>query len=256
MRYLSLIILASSLASGCAIWPDRKEFLQREVPVYPEQSFKELEALRQAASRAKESAVETLMAARAEEASASVVAPAEDVVILADAVSTSVGPPLTQPVPTTPAELIAAKVLKETALHNRDLDKLRAKLAPLEGKDVEGTGRIQVGYFTMLGGIAIVALLAWSFLRAIVAVAAQANPGVALGASAAGSVLKIGGSVLSRGFKQVLIGGEKFKQALEEKLEPAVAEQVKALFRETHQRAQDEEVQVAVKAATGAMKDK
>jgi hypothetical protein len=241
--------------TGCSILlPGKKEFFQKEVPTFPEQSFKELEALRQAASKAKEAAAETLLAAQTEGVPNSVVGPAKDAVILTDAVSAGVGPPLKQT--SQPAEVVAKAALKATAEHNREVDRLRARLKPIEGKDVEGTGRIQIGYFSLIGGLLLVGFLAFVVLRAIVSVAAAANPSVAVGAGAASGLLKIGGRVVSKGFAQIMKGGERFKTAVEDNLEPAIAERVKELFREAQDREQDEEVRTAIKAATGAMKTK
>lgn len=256
MFSVSSPIVLALLLSGCALWPSKKEFFQKEVPVYPEQSYKDLEATRQAAHRAKETAVETLTVAIAEGASPFVLAPAEEVAVLADAVSTSVGPPLKPARDSETAEDLAAAVLRSKAVHNRALGQLRDRLQPLAGKDVEGTGRIQVGYFTLLFIVGGIGLLAFLVLRAIVTVAAQANPGVALGASAAGAALKLGGRVVSNGFAQVLRGGEAFKKALEKEIEdPELVRKVRELFRQSQEAAQDEEVKVAVKAATGVMKN-
>jgi len=241
--------------SGCSILlPGKKEFFQKEVPVYPAQSFKELEALRQAAFVAKESAAETLLAARSEGASLAVVGPARDAAVLTDAVSAGVGPSL-KPA-TGGADTLAGAALRATAEHNRDLDKLRDELRPLEGKDVEGTGRIQVGYVAMLSGVLLVGFFAFIVLKAIVSVAAAANPAVAVGSGAVSGILKVGGKVVTKGFAQMLKGGERFKTAIEEQLEPEVAKVVKSIFRRSHEGEQDEDVQVAIKAATSAMKSK
>lgn len=252
------VALATQLVvvlSGCSVLlPGKKEFFQKEVPVYPAQSFKELEALRQAASVAKESAAETLIAAEAEGASPEVIGPARDAAVLTDAVSAGVGPSL-KPAKGEAKDLAGA-VLRATAEHNRDLDKLKDRLRPLEGKDVEGTGLIQVGYFALLGGVLLIGFFAYIVLRAIVSVAAISNPAVAVGSGVAGGVLKIGGRVVTKGFAQMMKGGEEFKNAIEAQLEPQVAELVKTVFRKSHESVQDEEVQTAIKAATAAMKSK
>jgi hypothetical protein len=253
MRYLVLVILASSLMSGCALWPTKKEFFQKEVPVYPQQSFKDLEALRQAASRAKETAAETFTAAIAEGSSPEVTEPAKETTTLVDAVSASVGPPLREPRDSVTSEKLAEALLRQEARYHRELDLLRERLIPLSGKDIEGTGRVQVGYFTLLIGAAMVGFLVIVVLRTIVSVVAQANPGVAVGSAVAGSVVKMGGRLVSNGFRQLMIGGEKFKREVKNTFEPEIAEQIKRLFQIAHAEAQDEEVKVAVKAATGAM---
>lgn len=233
------------LTTGCTLLsPGKKEFFQKEVPVFPQYSAKHDEKLRQAASRSAELSKTTWQAALVEGSSDAVVRPAADAAVLSGSVADSLGPPLAQPSKIITAEELAEALRREDAKYRAELQKFEKRLLPLAGKDVEGTGLFQVNYFVWIGAIAVLGFIAFSVLKVVLTLASASNPVFGVGAGALNATGKMAGKAVS----ELVKGGQFFKQLVSDRLEPAIAEKVTEIFREAHERKQSDDVQTFVKA--------
>lgn len=245
-----VVLLLLALLPGCGtLIPHQVEFFQKKVKPLPTATAQDKEVQRQAAASAAESAQATLDAALSYHAPAAVAAPAADTVVLTRAVSTSLGPPL-QPWQGE-VDALAAKLNGSVARLNKRLDDYKAVAQSEAGKKIEGTGLIRIPYFVWLGivGAGVMVLfvlgsLAWGALK----VYGMTNPVVGLGTN----TLSMGASTVAKAFSQVVAGGEAFKTAIEAKFGAGsdTAKQVLDLFASEHQKAQDSDVQGAVKTLT------
>lgn len=219
--------------------PQRVEFFQKKVKAVPEASAYSKETERQAAARAAEKAEKAYVAASLEGASTNVTQPAKEAADLTDAVSDSLGPPKAPWTGTSPA--LVSQVRRNQAKLNERLEDYREKVEPLEGKKIEGTGLFSVGYFTMLGGILLVAILGWTALK----VFGTMYPVVGLGVNTAG---RVASGVLHTGFRQMVAGGEVFKKWVgEHKQDTLTKDEIIELFVSAQKEKQSEDVQNVVK---------
>lgn len=248
-KILPLILAASFFVSGCtSLIPKRVELFQDKVQTVPEQRASEKETQRQAAKLASLKAAETLGAALAENASPNIIQPAADTAALTVAVSESVGPPL-EPTKLT-ADAMAVKLETSIAKLNSRMDEFKADNNENAGKKIEGTGWLQIPYFVWLGGFLVMAFIGfivltilWGALKAF----ALVNPPAAIGVN----VAQLAAKTASKGFAQVLKGGEDFKESVVEKFgDGQISQQVLELFRAKQEKAQDEDVKTIVQHLT------
>lgn len=239
---LLTLLVASVFLAGCGtLLPKKVELFQDKVKKYPEitQAQKELE--REAAQRAKEKAAETLNAALAENASPFVVAPAKETAVLTDVVSTAVGAPASRPSIDTVA--LADQVRKALSKQTRRVDNFVEDSNENVGKKIEGTGLVQVPYLVWLGGFLVVVFVGWHLAKLALTAASAGNPGALLGVGA----MNVAGSTVSRGFTQLVQGGEKFVNWVETKVEdPVLKQKILDAFTTAHKKAQDADVKSVV----------
>lgn len=248
--------VAMYFLSGCSVLNPSVEFGQKKVPNFPEKSEKAREALRDAvweSLRLVNLGVGMAVAAgRPEEE----VRPLSDASLLVGSVSRSVGSPRSVPDPDkTDPQKLAERLIEYDADFDAALKKFEKKLEPLAGKDVEGTGWIQTNQWTVIFAAAI-GLFLFSFVYKVLnAVMNIANPAVGGVMGIGGGIAKFGAGKLQSAFVQVLKGGERFKDRVQKELagsqfDKVTAEAILRLFREEHERAQDEGVQEAIRSLT------
>jgi len=244
MKKILQAILVVFLATGCSsLFPKTVEFGQDKVEKFPSHPKQQLEAERQATALATEKAREAETIATIDNSTAS--QPAGEAADLSESVARSLGPP---------SDPWSGEVKKLTERLDRLTSKYNGLLANFQkdndenaGKKIEGTGFLQVPYFLWLGIVVGVVMILWIILKTVANVAAAANPGVAVGLRAA----QVGGRVLSRGFSQVLKGGEAFKDWLKKEVpDEALKTKILEAFKQHHTQAQDEDVQNLVKDLT------
>lgn len=247
----TLLLCIALLGGGCsALMPKQVEFFQDKVQKFPrpDDDFKETQ--RQAAElldRQLEAIEKNLLA---EGCSPDEVRPVSEAASLADALSTSLGPPL-KPfnellsakrwVGQRPLLVLSDQLKRETARYVDDVRDFADDNDKNAGKKIEGTGLIQIGYFSFLAIFLIFGLFAWLAIKVLGAL----NPPVAIGTNVASLPIKLASKALG----QVLTGGEKFKNEIEKKVS-WTSQEVLSLFREKQERAQDEEAQSLIKNLT------
>jgi len=244
------VLLASVIAgaSGCAaLMPKQVEFGQDKVEKFPtpDKGFREVQ--KQAAVMLADELDAIKENYLAEGSSPDEVRPVSEAASLADALSTSLGPPLK------PFKLLSLKTWerpllvlsdeldRETARYIDDVGDFADDNDKNAGKKIEGTGWIQIGYFSFLGLFLILGFFAYVALKVV----GTLNPPVGVGMQLAKVPVKLAGRVLS----QVLKGGEGFKEIIKQRATWSSDEVVK-LFREKQERAQDQESQELVKHLT------
>jgi hypothetical protein len=244
----ALAIFAALLLAGCgSLVPKKVEFFQDTVQRFPEQSEKLRELERQAIYRAVEKNTQTVLAAVSEGASTNVVKPAQEARVLTEAVAVSVGPPASPAPAHVSSEKLAAKLETQVAKFNDKVEDFKKASNENIGKKIEGTGLIQVSYFYWVGGIAVVLLLVFVAVKIALSVLALANPGAAIGLN----VVNAAQSVLSKGFAQVVKGGEEFKGWVDKEVQDAeIKKKILVAFQTSQVRAQDSDVQNVVAALT------
>ena len=252
MKKLVPLILLAMAFNGCSLIPHKVEFFQDKVKKVPELTSSQREVEKRAALAAKFKAAETLTAAIGESASTNVILPATDAAKLTDVVSEMVGPPARPSTAST--DKLVQEVRAALAKQDSKLESFKRENNENAGKKIEGTGLLQIPYFVYVGLIALVILVAWHLLHTVLTglqVAGVANPALGV-AGGVGSAL-MGGveSVFSKGFSQVVKGGEKFKSWVGAEVEdPALRKKILDAFASAHKEAQDETVQTAVKLVT------
>ncbi len=238
---LSLVGLVCLTGCGTLI-PKRVELFQDKVKKFPEVTQAAKETQRQAALRAKEKANETLVAAVAEKASPFVISPAAETVVLTDAVSLSVGPPVKKSTDST--EALVDELRKSIAVLAKKVDSFKEDSNENVGKKIEGTGFVQVPYFVWLGGAALLAFVGFHVLKLVLAAASAANPGAMVGVGA----MNVASSTASRGLVQVVNGGKRFVKWANDTVEdPVLRQNILDAFVDAHKKAQDEDIQTVVK---------
>lgn len=242
-----LLILALFFQPSCGLIPKKVELGQDKIVAVPEVKSKESERLKQGAQRASETADETLFAALRENSTTNVIDPATATAILTEAVSESIGPPLSKALSSS-AEL-AASVKADIARLERRLDEFRADNNKNIGKKIEGTGWLSVPYVVWLFGFVLlfflglaVAAVFWTVLK----VYAASNPPIAFGLK----TVSMGAKAASKLASEVIQGGENFQAALKDKFTPEIQQQIGELFVSSHQKAQSTENQGVVKSLT------
>ncbi len=241
-KYLALIPLALLLTGCGTLIPKSVEFFQKKVKAVPEVTAKAEETRRQAADYVSTKTEEAKIAAIAANSGTNIVTPITESHIVAEALSGSLGPP--EDPWKKEAQRLALLLKEQQANYNERLASYAARTEKLEGKKIEGTGLIRVPYFVYIGCIVLVVFLAWTALK----IYGSINPLVGIGTSTAG---RIGSSLLSRGFSEVVEAGEQFKNYVADSgLTDAVREQVLDLFQRAHKEHQSRDVQGLVKTIT------
>ncbi len=249
--FASFLLAVALSFTGCSsLIPKRVELGQDKVEKLPVAKASERETQRQAAQRAALKSEQTLQAAIQTDAEAVVVAPAAEAAVLTKSVSQSLGPP-TSPSTATSDEL-ALKLDKAVAKLNARIEEFREDNDKNAGHKIEGTGFLQIPYFVWLGGalvfgfvVLILVGIGWSFLKMY----ALSNPPVALGIKA----VQTGGALASKGFGQLIAGGEKFKGWVKTDFPELSAETKDKLieyFHAAHKEEADKPVQDVVDALT------
>lgn len=239
MRALALA-LALAL-SGCGtLIPKKVELFQREVKAVPVKTEAHVEVEKQAVKLAGEKAREAERIATADGSQAAI--PAAEAAVLSEAVSRSLGPP--ENPWSGPVASLATKVDTLAARLDQRLDDYRDRVRRDVGKDIEGTGLVQVPYLLWLGGAAFLALLVYLVLRTILQAVSVSNPPVALGLSMA----SLGSRFAGKALREVVAGGEEFKKWVKAEInDPAIQARVLEAFRVQQERKQSPEVQAILK---------
>lgn len=233
------------LLVSCSIFPGKKEFFQTKVPSFPAKEKLE-EKNKEAAAFVAEKITVAYDEGLKAQVTNSVMVPLKEAKTVAIPLSDSIGHP--EAPYNGPATNLVVQMDKLTARYEVALRKLEVKLDDLEGKKIEGTGAIQMGYFTYLALLLGVGAFLWFVLKIV----SVFNPPVALGMQAVG----VGGTLLRKGFTEVVHAGEKFKDMIKAKVEdPALQEHVLSLFRQAHMETQSTDVQHVIKTLTTNTED-
>ncbi len=238
MRHSFLIISLCSLLPGCALIPKPVEYFQDRVHPVPERTAASEESLRQAARLAATRAAETERAALTTQAELEVLAPARDTAVLTETVSDHLGPP------SGPwrgeVEALIARMDAQEARFQRELSTYRERVQENVGKPIEGTGSIQIGYFTHLLIVAALFAVAWMIVRII----AIFNAPVSVGLKTVDGSRRF----LGRALAEVVEAGQDFKTRLRKRLtdQPDLAESILDDFRDAHRASQSRDVQRTV----------
>jgi len=240
---LFVSLCAALSLTGCALIPKNVEFFQHKVKPVPGPAPQQVETQKQAAA---------FVAGKTAEAKDEIfresltnwglILPVEDAAAAAEALHVSLGPPAS-PWGGTSANL-AVKLDKQANALDKAIDKARDKEAPDAGKKIEGTGWIQMSYFTYVGCLLGLGALVYGAFK----IYGSINPVVGLGGNIAG---RIGSGLLQRGFTEVLEGGEKFKDMIaNSKLAEDVKNDVTGMFTTAHQTMQSRDTQTIVATLT------
>lgn len=243
MKRLLPLLFSLLLLSGCGLIPKNVEFFQRKVHEVPELTSTQKEYQKRAAYLAKQRAVDVVDNALTSGASTNVIVPARDVEKLTDAVSTSLGPPVT---PSTNADTAVENLTRAVAKLDRSIDAFKEKNDRDAGKKIEGTGFIQIPYFVYLGVVVLVIVVGWHLAKTALTVASVAQPAAGVGVG----VMNVAGSLAGKGFSQVVAGGKKFLDWVNSEasgLEPGLKDKLTKAFTDSHQAVQDHDVQTVVK---------
>ena len=245
---LSLSLMLSLLSlSGCSLIPKRVELFQSKVQRFPELTNSQKELQKEVAQRAKEKAAETLLAATAENTSTNVISPAHEAAVLTDAVAESVGAPAKRP--SESSQALADELRKSVAKLDRKIDAFQKENDKVAGKKIEDTGLIKVPYFMWAGGILVVIFVFWHLAKTALTVASAGNPGALVGVGA----MNVAGSVVSRGFQQLVHGGEGFLTWVKNEIpDSALQQKIMDAFITRHKVAQDSDIKQLVKHLTGS----
>ncbi len=245
MKLRILLRIAVTLAvvfclTGCNIIPKRVEYFQDRVQPVPERTPQADESLRQAARLAADRAAATERAALSTAAAPEVIQPASDTASLTSAVSAQVGPPAKAW--QGDANALIARMDAQEASYRRELETYRAEVRELAGKKIEGTGVIQVGYFTHLLILAAIMAVAWLILKIVAITNAPVSVGL--------KTIEGGSKFLGRAFSELVEAGQDFKTRLKQRLadNPDLLESILTDFKTAHQSSQSRDTQKAVVA--------
>ena len=239
-----LLVLTLNLTlAGCSLLPGRVEYGQREVKEVPNVAARpELqEAQKRAADFTADRIDEARVAAAKTDADASVQVPLAEASPVAMSLAYSLGAP-ERPWTRTGQDL-ADDLNRQQAKLDQSVNKYARKVQKDVGKDIEGTGIIQMGYFTQLflvAGLGVVLWIGWKIFGAFYAPAALAQNVVG----------RVSTKVLGKGFHQAIEGGEKFKQAVKDLNRALEPKEIKELFAQAQSTVQDRDVQDLIKSLT------
>lgn len=233
----------SVFLAGCSsLWPKSTEYFQKKVPEVPAVTAAEKETQKQAADYVARKTEETHTAAISTGADSTVIVPATEAAIVADALSESIGPP--ESPWKKEAERLAAKLSAQQADFDRRLEAYRKRVKDLVGHEVEGTGLFEVGYFTQWIILFAVIALVWAGLK----IYGLLNPIVGAGTRAVG---RVSADLVKSAFTQTIEGIEEFKKWLAKSdLDDRAKTTVKEWIRIHAERRQDHDVQQLVRALT------
>lgn len=233
------------LFQGCALIPKPVEFFQKKVKSFPDATTKHVEIQKEVAQRAKQAAEETFVQSIKENSSPTLRLQARDAAVLTDAVSGSLGPP--ESPSAKPAPELAVSLGSQVAKHDNKVQAFAEANEKLEGKKVEGTGALSIPYFIYVGGIVLALVVFWHLAKTALTVASLANPGAAVGVAG----MNVAGSLLSKGFHQLVSGGNAFKEWAKENFDPVVSAKITEAFDAAHKETQDQDVKTLVNKVNG-----
>lgn len=239
-NFAILTVFLCLFSTGCKLLPGRVEYFQKEVKAIPGVEAPAVQRQKQAADYLAAKTQQTKEAAIATDADSSVLVPATEAAVVAGGLSTSLGPPETPY--RGPATNLAARLEKDRAQIDNRIDKAREKQAPLVGKDIVGTGLINISWFTQAGLLVGLVLLAWVGVK----IYGFINPAVGAGV---GLVERVSSKLAAKAFSSTAQGIEHFKETLK----PGVTytgEQVKEFLRTALQKKQDQDVQQLARKLT------
>lgn len=241
--------LALALAlTGClgTFVPKKVEFFQDKVKEFPEQSAKLRELERQTIYQAHEKSTETVVAALKENATTNVITPARDTMKLTQAALVAAGPPQTIPDPANVVGL-ANSVQQGVGKYDLKVEKFAKGNDENIGKKIEGTGLVQVPYLLWTGGAVVVVIVLFALAKMALSAYSLVNPAASIGVGG----LNVAQSVVTKGFTQIVKGGEEFKDWVTKQVnDQGLQDKILEAFKATHQQAQDQDVQNAVKIIT------
>jgi hypothetical protein len=245
MKKIGIILLLNLLVaiSGCSLLPGRVEYGQREVKAVPQAHVRPalVEAQKQAAAFTSDRIDEARIAAAATGADVSVQVPLAEASPVAMSLSYALGAP--ERPWTKTGEDLSLRLNAQTARLDQDVSKYAQKVQKDVGKEIEGTGIVQMGFFTQWAIVLGLLALAWIALK----IFGVFNPVAALAGNVVG---RVSSKVVHAGFHQVVEGGEKFKQLIEKANSALTPEQIKALYAQAQQAVQDREVQDVIQKLT------
>lgn len=243
MKKFLFAALLMTLMTGCHLLPGRVEYFQKTVkpvPVLADQATL-VQAQKQAAQFVAAKTEQAKVAAAATDADATVQVPLAEAAVVAGPLSTSLGPPLKSWASS--GTNLGTLVNRETAKLDQKLDAYAKKVEPLEGKKIEGTGFIQMGFFTQWAIILGLGGIVWAGLK----IYGLSNPVVGAGLNVAE---RVGSKTVAAGLHQMVQGGEAFKDLISKNFDAKTVEQIKVLFNVAHRTEQDNEVQALIKRLT------
>jgi hypothetical protein len=238
---LAVCLSTIILGSGCSLIPKNVEFFQKKVKKVPTKGETQIQREKQAAKYIWYNIDEAYIAAEKEHSSTNVTKPLNNAKVAAPALYTSLGPPKKE---WTGIPIDLAKDLNQaTAKLDDKVDDYRVDNKALEGKKIEGTGLLQMSYFTYL--FIILAVL-WVGKMAL-NIYAHANPAVGLGLNA----LRVPGNIAAKAVSEVVEGGEHFLNRVEKEVtDPDTQKRIVALFKSSQMEKQSRDVQQVVDTLT------
>ena len=243
LSIIGLTVLLT-LNTGCisALFPKQVEFGQRKVKPVPVLGTTAVEHQRQAAQFVADRALMANTIAQDQPTDLLLAGPLRDASQVATALTESEGPPA-YPWDDTAQSLVDI-LHRDQAKHNSAVQKYATTVQEDVGKKIEGTGIIRMGYFTYVGCFLLLGALVWAGLK----IYGMVNPVVGLGVNTVGSVAS---SVLSKGFSELVAGGEAFKNyVVASPLAADVKDYVLDLFTRAHTSNQSSDVQTVVTGLT------
>lgn len=235
------------LSPGCGLLPKRVEYFQHKVAAVPDKTERAAEAEKQAAALVADRTREVELLAVRESTSTNLQGAAGEAATVSRALSTSLGPPAE------PWDHPAVALADELSYRQNKLDRkvadYRAEVAPDVGKKIEGTGAIQLGFFTNFllvgGGLTLLALLVYTGVKIALSIYAPGVSGVV------GQVAKVPLATLKGLAEQTVKGIEGFKEKLGGlNLDDRLEASIRSLLRTELERRQDQEVQRVARTLT------
>lgn len=233
------------LFTGCGLLPKKVEYFQKEVKEMPSPDVSHKEKQKQAAEFVSRKSTEALTQAIQENSTTNVLLPIVETEIVATSLSGSLGKPLSKWDDS--GTKLATKLDVEDAKLDRDVEKFRGRNDELAGSKIEGSGLIQISYFTNILFLGIFFVGAYIIIKVL----GVLNPNVAVGSKILGGGIRGVTSLVSQGFSQVLSAGEAFKNRIDKEVEDEnLKKQVLDIFRTEQQKSQSPEVQKIIKDLT------
>lgn len=226
------------LLCGCSLFPKKVEYFQDKVEKAPVKNETHQEVQKEAALYVAEKTQETYEVAIKENASTNLLKPALESKIVANSLSDSLGKPKEEF--SGPAKELSRKLDSLEAKFDSKLNSFIKDNDENAGKKIEGTGLIQMGYFTQFIILAVILSIVWVAVKII----GVLNPAVGVGTKViSGGFLGVS-KLLGKGFREIVEGGQKFKQRIEEEIEdPEMKEKILELFKQSHKEKQSRDVQ-------------
>lgn len=245
MNKLLFILLITIFAGGCSLWPKKVEYWQDKVQKVPETTEKHKEVQKEAAEYVARKTKETVIEAIKVESPTNVLKPAIEAEVVAESLAGSLGKPVDPW--KQEAEVLKAKLDKLDAKLDSKLEVFREDNDKNAGKKIEDTGIIKVGYFTQFIILAFIACAAWIAIKIV----GLFNPAVKVGSQVLSGGFRGVTKIATKGFSEIIAGGEAFKRKIEEEFEdPDTVDKIKSLFRSAQLEKQSPEIQKAIKKLT------